>query len=136
MSVQTWGIPPNTWDVGATAVKAHRVVQQESTNYRKVIHAQPGALSNLIGVTTSSRDPKDSVGVRQIGEDLIECAEPIDIGDRVVVAADGGTEANAGRIATKGVANAGTTLVGIARSQTTAPGQLCEVDLKNIGAVA
>lgn len=135
MAVQTWGIPPNTWDLDES-VKAHRVVEQDGTKYRKVKQAVPGALSNLIGVTTAARDAGDSVGVRQIGEDLIECSVPVEVGDRLVVAADGGDAGNRGRVAPKGTSGGGTTLVGIARSKTTAAGKLVEVDLKNIGQVA
>lgn len=132
MAVQTWGIPPNTWDVGANGVKAHRVLQQDGTNYRRVVMAVP-ASENLIGVAVAARDDGDAVGVRQIGEDLIECAEPVEIGDRLVVAGDGGNAANRGRVATEGFAGAGTVMVGYARSRTTAPGALVEVDLKLLG---
>jgi Uncharacterized conserved protein (DUF2190) len=135
VAIQTWGIPPNTWDVGTDGVKAHRVVRQDGTNYRKVVLAVP-ADENLIGVTTSARDANDSVGVRQIGEAWIECAEPIAIGDKVVVADDGGEVDDRGRVASEGVVGAGTVMVGWARSATSAPGQLCEVDLRPIGIAA
>lgn len=132
MAIQTWGIPPNTWDVGEGGVKAYRVVSQDATNYRRVVMSEPGD-ENLIGVTTSARDENDSVGVRQIGESWIECSEPIEVGERVVVADDGGEEADRGRVAPAGASGV---MVGWARSRTTAPGQLCEVDLRPIGLAA
>lgn len=135
MALQTYGIPPNTWDVGAVAVKAHRVLTQEGTNYRKAIGAIVGS-TNLVGVSATSRDPGDSVAVRQMGEAGIECAAIIEIGTRVVVADHGADDTLRGRIVTAGTVGAGTTLVGIARSRGGAAGQIVEVDLKQMGMVA
>lgn len=135
MAIQTWGIPPQTWDVGEGGVKPHRVVQQDGTNYRTVVMAESDT-ENLIGVVPAARDAKDSVAVRQIGEAYIECSEPLEIGDRLVVAADGDEPADRGRVCTEGVAGAGTTLVGIARSRTTAAGEKVEADLKLLGTAA
>lgn len=135
MAIQTWGIPPNTWDVGAETVRAHRVVTQQGTDYRKCRPALP-ADENLVGVAVTTRDPGDAVGVRQLGEALIECAEPVEVGDEVVVAGDGGDAANRGRIGTVGFAGAGAIRVGFARSKTTAAGSLVEVDTKTMGVAA
>lgn len=128
MAIQTWGIPPQTWDVGEGGVKAHRVVRQDGTNYRKVVLAEPGD-ENLIGITPAARDANDSVAVRQIGEAYIECADPVEIGDRLVVADDGDEEDNRGRV-TQGDTGVA---VGIARSRTTAAGEKVEADLKLLG---